>query len=123
MKEKQALELLRNSCMKLFGCTLEEATKQQIYKALCTTVREIMYDRRREFKKSYQGDGRKQVYYMSMEFLVGTSLHNNLYNLGMEKEFTQALQTLGIDIHALYEMEQVWATAVWDGWPPAIWTA
>ena len=105
MKEKQALELLRNSCMKLFGCTLEEATKQQIYKALCTTVREIMYDRRREFKKSYQGDGRKQVYYMSMEFLVGTSLHNNLYNLGMEKEFTQALQTLGIDIHALYEME------------------
>ncbi|MGM9650931.1 MAG: glycogen/starch/alpha-glucan phosphorylase [Faecousia sp.] len=105
MKEKQALELLRNSCMKLFGCTLEEATKQQIYKALCTTVREIMYDRRREFKKSYQGDGRKQVYYMSMEFLVGTSLHNNLYNLGMEKEFTQALQTLGIDIQALYEME------------------
>ncbi|MDD7772096.1 MAG: glycogen/starch/alpha-glucan phosphorylase [Firmicutes bacterium] len=105
MKEKQALELLRNSCMKLFGCTLEEATKQQIYKALCTTVREIMYDRRREFKKSYQGDGRKQVYYMSMEFLVGTSLHNNLYNLGMEKEFTQALQTHGIDIHALYEME------------------
>ena len=105
MTKTEAIQALNNACMRLFGCSMSEATDKQAYKALCTVVRNSMYDRRRAFKRSYQGDKRKQVYYMSMEFLVGTSLRNNLFNLGQETVFTDALRDLNIDIHSLYALD------------------
>lgn len=105
MTKKEAIQALNNASMRLFGCDMKEATDKQAYKALCTVVRNAMYDRRRAFKKSYQEDGRKQVYYMSMEFLVGTSLRNNLFNLDQEAVFTEALKDLNIDIQSLYALD------------------
>ncbi len=105
MNKTEATELLNKACMRLFGCTMEEATDKQAYKALCTVIRNGMYDRRRAFKKGYQAEQRKQVYYMSMEFLVGTSLRNNLFNLGLEETFTEALKDLHIDIQELYALD------------------
>ena len=105
MNKTEATELLNKACMRLFGCTMEEATDKQAYKALCTVIRNGMYDRRRAFKKGYQAEQRKQVYYMSMEFLVGTSLRNNLFNLGLEEVFTDALKDLHIDIQELYALD------------------
>ena len=105
MNQTEAIELLNAACMRLFGCSMSEATDKQAYKALCTVVRNTMYDRRRAFKKNYQAEGRKQVFYMSMEFLVGTSLRNNLFNLGLEETFTEALRELDIDIQALYALD------------------
>ena len=105
MEKTEAIELLNKACMRLFGCNMTEATDKQAYKALCTVVRNGMYDRRRAFKKGYQAEGRKQVFYMSMEFLVGTSLRNNLFNLGMEEVFTEALKDLNIDIMELYALD------------------
>lgn len=101
----QAITNLNETCMRLFGCNMEDATSKQAYKTLCTVVRNIMYDRRRAYKKSYKDDGRKQVYYMSMEFLVGTSLRNNLYNIGLEQEYTEALKSFDIDIQKLYDLD------------------
>ena len=105
MNQSEAIKLLNEACMRLFGCNMDEATDKQAYKALCTVVRNGMYDRRRAFKRGYQEEGRKQVYYMSMEFLVGTSLRNNLYNLGMTEVFTEALKTMDIDIEDLYALD------------------
>ncbi len=105
MTKKEAIQALNNASMRLFGCDMKEATDKQAYKALCTVVRNAMYDRRRAFKKSYQEDGRKQVFYMSMEFLVGTSLRNNLFNLDQEAVFTEALKDLNIDIQSLYALD------------------
>ena len=105
MNQSDTIKLLNQACMRLFGCNMNEATDKQAYKALCTVVRNGMYDRRRAFKRGYQEEGRKQVYYMSMEFLVGTSLRNNLYNLGMEEVFTEALKSLDIDIEKLYALD------------------
>ena len=105
MTKKEAIELLNRACMRLFGCTMTEATDKQAYKALCTVVRNGMYDRRRAFKHGYQEENRKQVFYMSMEFLVGTSLRNNLFNLGMEEVFTDALKDLNINITELYALD------------------
>ena len=105
MNKTEAIELLNKASMRLFGCTMEEATDKQAYKALCTVIRNGMYDRRRAFKKGYQAEQRKQVYYMSMEFLVGTSLRNNLFNLGLEETFTEALKDLHIDIQDLYALD------------------
>lgn len=102
---KQAITNLNETCMRLFGCGMEEATSKQAYKTLCTVIRNIMYDRRRAYKKSYKDDGRKQVFYMSMEFLVGTSLRNNLYNLGMEQAYTEALKSFDINIENLYALD------------------
>ena len=105
MQKSEAIELLNQACMRLFGCTMTEATDKQAYKALCTVIRNTMYDRRRAFKRGYQEEGRKQVFYMSMEFLVGTSLRNNLFNLGMEEVFTDALKELHIEIQSLYALD------------------
>ena len=105
MNKTEAIKLLNQACMRLFGCNMTEATDKQAYKALCTVVRNGMYDRRRAYKRGYQEEGRKQVFYMSMEFLVGTSLRNNLFNLGLEETFTDALKDLNIDIKELYALD------------------
>ena len=95
MDKKTALSLLETTCQKQFGCELKEATKQQVYKALCIIVKDILVEKNVEFKNKTKKKGDKQVYYMSMEFLVGTSLHNNLYNLKIEDKFKSvSLQNL-----------------------------
>ena len=65
----------------------------------------MLAEKRSKFAKQYKEKEGKQVYYMSMEFLVGTSLRNNLYNLGMESVFKSALKQKKIDINSLYAME------------------
>jgi len=105
MDKKTALSLLDNTCRKQFGCEFKEATKQQVYKALCIIVKDILVEKNVEFKNKTKKKGDKQVYYMSMEFLVGTSLHNNLYNLKIEDKFKSVLKDNGIDIEEIYEME------------------
>ena len=105
MEQKKALELLDNECLELFGCYASEATQQQIYRALCVVVRNLLTKKRKTFIDRCEKKEAKQVYYMSMEFLVGTSLHNNLYNLGLESTFANVLKKLKVDIHDLYKME------------------
>ncbi|MBQ9735676.1 MAG: glycogen/starch/alpha-glucan phosphorylase [Clostridia bacterium] len=99
------LELLENECSKSFGCSLKEASKKQAYKTLCAVVRDILSKKRKSFKEEIYAKERKQVYYMSMEFLVGTSLRNNLFNLKLESKFASVLKGLGFDIQELYDME------------------
>ncbi len=105
MDKKTALQLLETTCSKQFGCGLKEATKQQVYKALCIIVKDILVEKNIEFTSKTKKNEDKQVYYMSMEFLVGTSLHNNLYNLKIEDKFKSVLKENGIDIEEIYEME------------------
>ncbi len=105
MDQKTALSLVDEKCKKQFGCSISEATKQQAYKTLCLVVKDILIDKNIEFTKSVKDKEEKQVYYMSMEFLVGTSLRNNISNLKLEKPFTAALSKAGIDISELYAME------------------
>ncbi len=105
MEQKKALELLDNECLQQYGCYASEATQQQIYRALCVVVRNLLTKKRKTFMDKCEKKEAKQVYYMSMEFLVGTSLHNNLYNLGLESTFESVLKKLKIDIHDLYKIE------------------
>lgn len=84
---------------------LREATEKQAYRALCVTVRMMLEDRQRSISGGDAGKERKQVYYMSMEFLVGTSLRNNLFNLGLYNEADEVLTELGFSLPKLCEME------------------
>ena len=72
---------------------------------VCTLLREMLAMKRKEYTDSVDPKTKKQVYYMSMEFLVGTSLRNNLFNLGAEKTFREVLEEEGFDIEKLYDLD------------------
>ncbi len=91
----QPTELLNDTLRRIFGCELADATQKQVYRALCISVRELLTEKNRVFGNRCTEKERKEVYYMSMEFLVGTSLRNNLFNLGLEAEFRKALADAG----------------------------
>ncbi len=102
MDQKQIISQLEDTLLVRYGCPMKSASPQQVYRALCYVVNGMLASKSAEYHKKNQG---KQVYYMSMEFLVGASLRNNLYNLGLEDVFAEALDKCGVDIHDLYEME------------------
>ena len=102
MDQKQIINQLNEMLLVRYGCTVDRASPQQVYRAMCYVVNRMLAAKSAEFYRKNEG---KQVYYMSMEFLVGTSLRNNLYNLGLQDMFTEALAKCGVDIHDLYEME------------------
>jgi len=104
-KHNELLAGLNEISIRLFACNLSETTDKQAYKVLCTLLREMLAKKRKEYKDSYKENDRKKVYYMSMEFLVGTSLRNNLYNLGLEKDFRQVMKSQGFDIEDLYALD------------------
>ena len=83
MTKENLLQHLQECCDRMFGCSLEMATEKQVYRAVCVAVRELLEDERRAFVEQTRAQENKQVYYMSMEFLVGTSLRNNLFNMGL----------------------------------------
>ena len=105
LTKKQILDLLENESGKSFGCSLADASKKQVYKTVCTVIRDLLSKKRKSFRDDFIAKEKKQVYYMSMEFLVGTSLRNNLFNLGLEEKFASVLKSAGFDIKELYEME------------------
>ncbi len=97
--------LVNQKLLHRFGCRENEATIQQIYRAVCIVVRDILSEKRNVFENEIDSAHVKQVYYMSMEFLVGTSLQNNLYKLGIEQEMIAALKDFKVDINMLYKMD------------------
>ncbi len=105
LTKKQAKELIEGKLSHYFGVDANEATDEQYYKAVSLIVRELMNDGLREFRKEKGNQTQKKIYYLSMEFLMGRSLKNNLYNLNLTKTFTAALKDMGISLEKLYECE------------------
>ena len=100
LKEK-LLDVLHND----FQTTPEDASDQQVYEALSKIVVGILKAKRRKFTVKTQSEGKKKVYYLSMEFLMGRSLKTSLYNLEMQKQATKVLKDMGISINGTYECE------------------
>ncbi len=105
LSQEAALRLLDDECVENFGCSLKEATKKQAYKALCLAVKNQLVKMHVDFNNEVLKKEKKQVYYMSMEFLVGTSLKNNLFNLGIADTYEKVLSKNGFDIEELYKLE------------------
>ena len=89
----------------LYRKKLEEASQQQIYQAVCYTVKDVIIDNWLESQNAYDEQDPKIVYYMSMEFLMGRALGNNLINLGAYGEVREALAELGIDLNMVEDQE------------------
>ncbi len=103
--EKEAKELIKGKLSRYFGVTPKEATKEQIYKAVVMSVRDILLDKRQQFHKKIKLKRAKRVYYLCMEFLLGRSLKNNLFNLNANGVFEKVLGSYGVDLEDLYELE------------------
>ena len=88
-----------------FGVTPSQASDELFYKACVLVLLEIMNDRRAEFKKSVDEQEAKTVYYLSMEFLMGRSLKNNLYNLDLTDTMSKALAKFKVKLDNLYDFE------------------
>ena len=88
-----------------FGVSPEQASDELFYKATVLVLLGIMRERRTGFRKETEAKQAKMVYYLSMEFLMGRSLKNNLYNLELEDTMKEALSTFGVKLGQLYELE------------------
>jgi len=105
LSPKAIQELIITKLSHNIGVTLQEATDEHVYKALALIVRDLVARGQKEFSGKVRGEKKKTVYYLCMEFLMGRSLHNNLYNLGLEDAVREALNGLDIRLEKIYNQE------------------
>ena len=102
-------ELFKNSVIynvkTLYRKPLEEATQQQIFQAVAYAIKDVIVDNWMNTQKEYAKQDPKTVYYLSMEFLMGRALGNNLINLQAYNDVAEALEDLGIDINLVEDQE------------------
>ena len=101
----QAKRLITDKLSHFFGVSPSDATDEQFYKAVAMIVRDRLSQQNSEFRHIAKGQDSKQIYYLCMEFLMGRSLKNNLYNLGLISVFNDALASMGVKLDNLYELE------------------
>ena len=128
--EKEVQLLIQGKLSRYFGVTPKEASREQIYKAVVMSVRDILLEKRQQFHKVMKAKKGKRVYYLCMEFLLGRSLKNNIYNLGLAEEYSKALKYFDLTLEDLYEQEPDaglgngglvgWLRVLWTLWLRAI---
>lgn len=101
----QAKKMINDKLSHFFGVTPETASVEQIYKAVSMIIRDELAEKNSDFRKTADSQDTKQIYYLCMEFLMGRSLKNNLYNLGLTDVFEQALKSFDVKLDTLYEKE------------------
>lgn len=105
LTKKAAEEQITAKLSHFFGVTPEEANYEQFYKAIAMITRDMLRQGRHEFEQRCEENGSKRVYYMCMEFLMGRSLKNTLYNLNLTSVMEAALEDFGIKLDKLYDCE------------------
>ncbi len=96
---------LKDTLSQNFAVSVSDATNEEYYKALALVVRELLAKGRAEFIESADKTQTKKIYYLCMEYLLGRSLRNNLFNLGLEKNVRTALDEMGIKLDSIYDVE------------------
>ena len=101
----QVKENIEAKLARYFGVVPAEATRDQMYKAVAMTVKDILTQKRGDFKHEVNEKGAKRVYYMCVEFLLGRSLKTGICNLGMSEDYAAALKDFGYTLEDIYECE------------------
>ena len=99
--KKSIIENVKNQ----YRRTIDEATPQQIFQAVSYAIKDVIIDDWIATQKQFDETGAKKVYYLSMEFLMGRALGNNIINLGAKKAVKEALDELGFDLNAIEDQE------------------
>lgn len=105
ISKKELEELIRSKLSHLFGVEPEDATNEQFYRVLSIISRDMVRDVRRDFNIASKEADQKKVYYLCMEFLMGRSLKNALYNLNLTETARQVLNGFGVKLDKLYDCE------------------
>ena len=105
LTKKEFEKILKDKVVSECGVTLDVASAEQIYRCMAMIVRQIMSDRQKQFQAKTLGEGKKQVYYLCMEFLMGRSLRTSLFNLGLNEVAESVLADADIKIDTIYEQE------------------
>lgn len=103
--KKTFIQDVRDSVKNLYRKTLEEASQQEIFQAVSYTVKDVINDRWLATQQAFDREDPKIVYYMSMEFLMGRALGNNLINLKEYKEVKEALEEIGLNLDEIEDQE------------------
>ena len=103
--EKEVQNLVKGKLARYYGVTPKDASKEQLYKAVVMSVRDILLQKRQQFQNMYRAKRAKRVYYLCMEFLLGRSLKNSLYNLNATDAFAKVISSYGVNLEELYEFE------------------
>lgn len=101
----QAKKMINDKLSHFFGVSPETATDEQFYKSVAMIIREKLAAQTSDFRHTAEGQNSKKVYYLCMEFLMGRSLKNNLYNMGLVDVFDEALKSFDVSLDRLYECE------------------
>lgn len=101
----KAKQLISDKLSHFFGVSTADATDEQYYKAVAMIIRDMLIEQNSDFRSAAQGQNSKQVYYLCMEFLMGRSLRNNIYNLGLCDVIEEALKSFDVSLDKLYEQE------------------
>ena len=103
--EKEVKEAIKGKLSRYFGVSPTEATEEQMYKAVVMSVRDLLLEKRQQFHKKVKAKRAKRVYYLCMEFLLGRSLKNSIYNLSATDVYKKVVSSYGFDLENLYELE------------------
>ncbi len=103
--KEQFQKIVKNNVKRLYRKTIEEANQQQLFQAVSYAVKDEIIDQWLATQEQFKKDDPKTVYYMSMEFLMGRALGNNLINMTQYKEVAEALEEMGIDLNVIEDQE------------------
>ncbi len=106
MEKKQLRSLIAGKLSRHYGVEPRNATKNQMYHTCALVVRDLMMEKWNKTQKEIEKKHAKQVCYLSLEFLIGKSLKNNIYNLGLLDEFQCVLKGMGCDLQDLVDIEE-----------------
>ncbi len=104
-EKEKFIQEIKDNVKNLYRKTLEEASQQEVYQAVSQAVKEVVIDQWLATQKTMEKEDPKMVYYMSMEFLMGRALGNNLINLTAYKEVKEALEEIGFDLNVIEDEE------------------
>lgn len=105
LTEQIVKQMIDGKLTRYFGVTPVEASREQIYKAVVMSIKDLMLEKRQQFHIKTKASRAKRVYYLCMEFLMGRSLKNSVYNLGIKNAVEAAVKHYKITLDDLYEQE------------------
>ena len=104
-EKKRFIQEIKDNVKNLYRKTLEEASQQEVYQAVSQAVKEVVIDQWLATQQTFEKEDPKMVYYMSMEFLMGRALGNNIINLQASVPVQEALEELGLDLNLVEDQE------------------
>lgn len=121
--KKEFIKCVKDNVKTLYRKTIEEASEQEVFQAVSYAVKDVIIDNWLATQQTFDKEDPKMVYYMSMEFLMGRALGNNLINLTAYKEVKEALDEIGFDLNMIEDQEpdRHSETVVWAVWLHVLW--